>query len=500
MTVNKRKRWSLTAARRETGGGGRGKNNFLTCLLLAGLAWWCPPAQAASKRPNILFICTDQQRNDIMSCSGNPYLKTPAMDSLAARGVRYTQSFCAFPVCSPSRANHFTSRMGYEIGITGNSQRLPEGLPGMGSLFQAAGYHTVWTGKWHLPSSFPTQQGEIPGFEILAEEHSSQGAKRAKGGNKGEALKDLDEAGAGGTQRDPGATAAAIRFLKQKHDQPFLLVVSLLNPHDICYFTDTTPQKVKLPADPAKLPSAPANANAPDHSPESFGKGAVQRNSGVTWGAITLQQQLYYYHRLTERVDALIGQVLAALREAGLEENTLVLFTSDHGEMAGAHQRIRKMALYEEAISVPFIVAGPGVPRGRVDATHLVSGLDVLPTLCDFAGIPGPPQARGLSVRKIQDDSSAPWREVVFAQLGPTGGRMARTARYKYNLYEGNVPELFDLQADPGETKNLAADPAQAATLAAHRQLLQDWMAKTSDPFASLSSSVNAKSKRKKGR
>jgi len=145
-------------------------------------------------------------------------------------------------------------------------------------------------------------------------------------------------------------------------------------------------------------------------------------------------------------------------------------------------------------------VAGPGVPRGRVDATHLVSGLDVLPTLCDFAGIPGPPQARGLSVRKIQDDSSAPWREVVFAQLGPTGGRMARTARYKYNLYEGNVPELFDLQADPGETKNLAADPAQAATLAAHRQLLQDWMAKTSDPFASLSSSVNAKSKRKKGR
>ncbi len=439
-------------------------------------------AAEVGRRPNILFICTDQQRIEDMSATGNPYVKTPAMDALAARGVRFTHSFCAFPLCSPSRATHVTSRMPYEVGVNTNSLRLPEGLPSMGTLFSATGYRTIWTGKWHLPSSYPTEQ-EIPGFEYL-NEPADKGRKQKvaivdAGGEVGD--------GGRGSQADPQAVAAALKFLRTKPKEPFLLSLSLLNPHDICSFTEKTPAKLNLPTDLSKLPPLPANVNAPDMRPQSGGtKPAVpakKQNSGLAWSDLTWRQQLYYYYRLTEEVDGLIGRVLDALRKAGLEENTIVLFTSDHGEMGGAHRRIRKMALYEEAMGVPFIVAGPGIARGVVDRTHLVSGLDILPTLCDYAGVATAAQTRGLSVRPIIDNASAPWREVVFGALGDSGGRMARTLRYKYNLYDGNMEELFDLQADPGEMKNLVGDAALATVLAQHRQWLREWMQKTGDAF-----------------
>ncbi len=459
---------------------------------LAGLSLGGSPAAAAPQRPNVLFICTDQQRIEDMSCAGNPWVKTPAMDGLAARGVRFTRSFCAFPLCSPSRASHVTSRMPYEIGITTNSLKMPDGLPSLGTLFKAAGYRTVWTGKWHLPSSYPDTQGEIPGFEILFGHENAPAAAAGQGKKQRSRKKaeDVEEAGGGGTQHDPTTVEAAIRFLKEKQTEPFLLVVSLLNPHDVCSFTEKTPRQLNLPTDLSQLPPAPANVEAPDLGVPSAAPrqkanttAAKRQNTNVPWDTLTWRQQFYYYYRLTERVDRLIGEVLNTLRETGLEQDTLVLFTSDHGEMGGAHRRIRKMSLYEEAMAVPFILAGPGVPRGMIDQTHLISGLDVLPTLCDFAGIAPPPTIRGLSVRKITDDPGSSWRDIVFGAVGETGGRMARSARYKYNLYAGNKDELFDLQADPGETRNLAASgqPAHQAEMKKLRAALEQWRVDTND-------------------
>jgi arylsulfatase A-like enzyme len=461
-------------------------------LLLPGILCFSTfLSAAASSPPNVVFICTDQQRIDDLSAAGNPYVKTPALDALAARGVRFTRSYCTQPLCSPSRATHVSSRMPYEIGINGNSLRLPESLPTLGTLFKAAGYRTAWTGKWHLPSSYPTQPDEIPGFEILPGNGGADAAAPAKGKAKRSAGKQGksagEEEGGRGSQADPPAVKAALRFLQQKPAQPFLLVVSLLNPHDICGFTQNTPARLALPTDPSRLPPAPLNVNAPDRGPQSGnrapGSSGGKQNSGVEWNDLTWRQQLYHYYQLTEQVDKLIGSVVDALRQAGVEDNTLILFTSDHGEMAGAHHRIRKMSLYEEAMAVPFIVAGPGVPRGVVDQTHMVSGLDVLPTLCDFAGIAAPPQARGSSVRSIMNNPGAPWRDAVFGALGATGGRMVRTTQYKYNLYAANQEELFDLQADPGEMKNLAGDPSLTGVLEANRQRLREWMATTGDTF-----------------
>jgi len=464
---------------------------------LTAAPWAMRPREAlpaAKSLPNILFFCTDQQRVDDMSCFGNHYVKTPGADALAVRGVRFTRSYCAFPLCSPSRATHLTSRMAHEVGVNTNGRPLPADIPSLGPLFKEAGYRTAFTGKWHLPNTWPTPDSdEVRGFEVLARKTADGAAGAGKNFRKGRqaetGAEDEDSsAGGPGSANDPLSMSAAIEFIKEDHQQPFLLFVSYLNPHDICGFHETSPQTLHLPIDPSVLPPAPTNLDAPDLGPPK-GSGqapvsAKKQNSELHWSELTWRQQLYHYYDLTAEVDGLIAKVLEALRVAGLDKNTLILYTADHGEMAGSHRRIRKMSLYEEAMKVPFIVAGPGIPSGVTDDTHLVSGLDVLPTLLDFAGIAPPSDARGMSVKPLLDNPKAPWREAVFAALSETAGRMVRTEKHKYNVYNGNVEELFDLEADPGEKKSLVEDPSKAQVLEQHRKLLHDWMEKTKDPFS----------------
>ncbi len=153
--------------------------------------------------------------------------------------------------------------------------------------------------------------------------------------------------------------------------------------------------------------------------------------------------------------------------------------------MCGSHRITMKAVPYEEAIAVPFIIAGPGVPTGKVGKHNLVSGLDMLPTLCDLAGIPVPDTLLGKSIRPILSDSTAAWKEAIFLNVDDNQQRVVRTARYKYICL--NRPSdnevLFDLQQDPGETKDLAKDPGLSAVISRHRKLLDDWMKKTNDPF-----------------
>jgi choline-sulfatase len=190
----------------------------------------------------------------------------------------------------------------------------------------------------------------------------------------------------------------------------------------------------------------------------------------------------WIYHRLTEDVDKQIGIVLDALRETGLDENTVVVFTSDHGDMDGAHKRVHKSFFYEESARVPFIVAGPGVQSG-VDHKHLISAsLDLIPTLCDFAGVQIPTELAGRSVRSLTTGENIPnWRTAVFSENGR--GRMVRTARYKYCWYKTGNPRdmLIDLQNDPGEMKNLAVDPKYASVIEQHRELIRTHVREQND-------------------
>ena len=432
-------------------------------------------------RPNIVLIVTDQQRSSAMSCAGNTHLQTPAMDSLAARGTRFARAYATYPLCTPSRASLATSRMPYELGISINDQRLPAAYysnpvdyPSLGTLFQSAGYRTVWAGRWHVPTTYPAHSpnasGEIPGFELLAFAKVLPGESIWEGK---------------GSSYDGEVAAAAAEFIHTQvgQQQPFLLSVQFLNPHDIINFTVDTPKDPAELIPTVRLPALPNNLSAPDMG--AWGK-RVTVQYGLNWNNPTFRQMLYVYYRLTEVVDNEVGVVLQALRDANLEDNTVILYTSDHGEMGGSHRRFGKQSLYQEATMVPFILAGPGVPAGGLDR-HLVSGLDVLPTLCDFAGIPLHPSLRGMSVKPLFTDANAPWRDAVYS-VTSTNQRMVRTAQYKYlRVSKINALEtkdaLYDLWNDPGEQTNLAAVPEMQAVLNNHRILLYRWLLDTGDRF-----------------
>jgi len=412
------------------------------------------------KKPNVLLITTDQQRVDVMSAVGNPWVNTPNMDAIAAQGVYFTRSYCSFPLCSPSRAALHTGRTPHEIRVDRNNVPIDPSMSISGQVFRAAGYDTGYAGKWHLPQTYPADG--IAGYEVLN-----------KTTRQGKLAHDVDEA----------TMSAALEFLKRKRDRPFLLVVSFINPHDICLPAGGSPllpevwQKYE-PKAGTKVPPMPANFALPKAMPES-----LSRSRHPTWTQSHWEKYRYAYYRMIEDVDQQIGQVLAALRQTGQEENTLIIFTSDHGEGLASHGWTGKMMYFDEEAAVPLIVTWKGVtPAGRIDREHLVSTLDVFPTICDYAGVKPPPSMRGASLRSVMEHPDQPGHEFVVSEMGGgalRAGRsfMIRTREFKYMLFPGvgGAELLFNMQADPGEMKNLAGDATLASELERHRQLLAQW-------------------------
>jgi arylsulfatase A-like enzyme len=431
----------------------------------AGLCAWALGGKLTAardkKRPNVLIITTDQQRVDAMSAVGNKWVKTPNMDSLVANGVYFTNSYCPYPLCSPSRSALHTSRMPHEYGVDHNNMAIDPKIPISGQIFREAGYDTGYAGKWHCPAAYP--RDGIPGYEVL--NTTTRPGKLAQV---------VDEA----------TMNAAIEFLRRKREKPFLAVVSFINPHDICLPAGATSplldelwQRYQPPAG-AELPPLPANFGDTEGLPEGFSR--RPRHDG--WDENQWRKYTYAYYRMMEDVDKQVGQILQALRETGQEDNTLVIFTSDHGEGLASHRWTGKMMYYQEEAAVPLIVSFKGVtPAGRIDREHLVSALDVLPTICDYAGVRGPAVMRGKSLRPIIEKPQQPGHEYVVSEManGPARSFMVRTKQYKYMVFPtagGEKQELFfDLQADPGEMKNLAAQPALATEIERHRKLLADW-------------------------
>jgi arylsulfatase A-like enzyme len=426
---------------------------------------------APPKRPNVLFIITDQQHAGMLSCAGNRYVKTPTLDGLAATGARFEMAYCANPVCMPSRFSMLTgvlpSRIGVETNGKGRDRVKPDILEhALGQVFAKAGYETVYGGKQHVPMTI-----EAAGFKTIAR-------------NAG-----------------PELAETCAKFLHQPHDRPFLMVASFINPHDICFMaiSDARPSgkltgpqplvdALALPAGASReeffariCPPLPVNFGFPEGEPEAIlaaDTRSFRTHARNEWTTEKWRLHRWAYARLTEYVDAQIGVLLKALRETGLDQNTLVVFTSDHGDMDAAHRLEHKSVFYEEAARVPFIVSWTGVTKpGLVDRTHLVStGQDLIPTLCDFAGVPVPSALKGRSVRALAEGRTpSSWRPTQVVENGES--RMIRSAQYKYIVYATGARRemLVDMIADPGEMKNLAADPAFAAVLAEHRRLLKEW-------------------------
>ncbi len=404
-----------------------------------------------------------------VGANGNPHLETPAMDSLVADGVSFTESYATYPVCSPARSSVMTGLMPHETGVMQNGRGIREGIPNLGEHFRAQGYRTHYAGKWHLPKGF----GEPVGFEKLIGGHTL------------------------GAHMDEPLATSCVEFLHEAPEEPFLLVASFMNPHDVCHWIRGHPGSRDY-GSPARFPPAPGNMWRDPDEPEYMqhhrhGNYSSMSNSlhiSKDWRADDFRHYIHDYYRMCEDVDRQIGRVLSALRFRGLAENTLVVFTSDHGEGLGAHRWTQKAAFWEETAKVPLVVAGAGVERrGVVDSRALVSGADIVPTVCDYAGVPAPGRVTGRSLRPAVRGEG--WdREFVVAELANLGamdrqGRMVRTDRHKYVVFNGGErPEqFFDLELDPGEVHNLAGDPEALAELGRHRALLSGWLDRTGDDF-----------------
>ena len=442
----------------------------INITLWSAVFFLCAVTASAAERPNILFIITDQHHARMLSSAGNPYLKTQALDSMAKSGIRFSRAYVTNPVCVPSRISMATGMMAGRFGV-GMRATIPKKVSdnSLGKLIKSGGYDTFYGGKVHMPPSLVPLKA---GYDEFCKD-----------------------------QRDelPGA---CIEFMTRKRDKPFFAVASFINPHDICFaynarqpnrkgkpLVDKLYQEAQaLPAD--KLPPLPKNSEIPEREPDAIE--ATMKVTAVTpaklirkdYNERDWRNYRWIYCRLTERVDAQIGQLLDALKKNGLEKNTLVIFTSDHGDMDGSHRLASKNVFYENSVGVPFIMQYKGViPAGVVDNKSLISnGLDVLPTLCDYAGVSVPNYLLGRSLRPLAENQEDNARRPYVVAENNTG-RMIRSDHYKYCVYKsGKIREsLVDLQADPGEMKNLAGLPKFHKELNQHRGYLKKWIKESKD-------------------
>lgn len=423
-----------------------------------------PLAAMAQQRPNIIYIMSDQQAATDMSCAGNTDVKTPNMDRLAERGMRFTNAYCTLPLSGPSRASMWTGYMPSVVGMEENETPLPDSIAvrTLGTLIENSGYDCALAGKWHVnTNSLPSEHAF--GFKNI---HPFM---------------------------DNGLSESVINYLRNRDSKkPFFLVASFNNPHGICEYArrQNVPYgDVDLNPELADCPQLPANfAVSPyDASTLQFEKKRNQRlYPSYDYTPDDWRRYLYGYYRLTETVDAQIGQILEEIDRQDLWKNTIVIFTSDHGDGAAQHQWNQKTVLYESVANIPFIVCMPkGKNAGKVMPQLVSNGLDLMPTVCDFAGVEIPKHCSGKSIRKVLESGKeeTPLRdyvvtETVFAQTAGTIGWMVRTKDYKYVLYDSgrNREQLFDMNNDRGEMRNLAVERRYHDILVEHRRMLGEWM------------------------
>lgn len=448
------------------------KNLSKTALLLGGvISSTALYAQQESAKPNILYIMTDQQNYNMMSCMvGDKYISTPGMDRIASEGYNFVRSYCSNPVSMPSRFALSTGMPSSMIGIkkNGRSDIDLEKLKfytsnGIGHLFNKAGYETVYSGKTHLYGDM-----EDYGYNnVLSTNAYEKGCQ------------------------------AAVSYLdsRKNDDKPFFMFVSFLNPHDICYSAGLDPRypkeltggradatakylklKEELPAEvyqsqiPPRMPnedlmiSDPNNPNMPDP--------ACLKSGDRDYPGWTDEEQdtfRWMYCRLTESVDDLIVQVLDALERTGEKENTIIVFTSDHGELLGAHGYRTKSLLFEECQRIPFMFAGPGITKGVMDENTLAcNGYDLIPTLCDFAGIEVPDYLPGISLKPTLtgDLSNQEQREYIVTECANAFQITDGENKLTVFEFEGNPRIFTNLKEDPYEKINMLDDKRYASKIA----------------------------------
>jgi iduronate 2-sulfatase len=474
----------------------RGAVRLVLWGLLAGFLSVSTVANAAdTKRPNVLFLISDDL-NNLLGCYGDPLAKTPNIDKLAARGVRFDRAYCTFPLCGPSRNALLTGLYPNSTGILANAQIFRQTIPQQQSLpqvFRNAGYFAARIGKlyhYNVPKSVGTNGHDDPaswelelnpaGVDRLEEEpHIFSLTPGQFGGTLSwYASPKSDQDHTDGLMADD-AEWVLERCAKRK-DRPFFLAVGFFRPHTPYvspkpYF-DWYPEH-KMPVvqgvkeDQADIPAA--------------GLGSYKKEQDKLTDDLR-RQCLQAYYASISFMDAQVGRVVNALDRLGLADNTIIVFTSDHGYHVGEHGLWQKMSLFEESARVPLLIVAPGVARKGVAAKSPVSHIDLFPTLAELCGLKTPENVQGQSLVPMLKDPSVvgrgwaitqvtrgggPNRATVTRDVSSEGKRFfgytLRTPRWRYTEWDEGKQgrELYDHDADPREITNLANDPQHAQTI-----------------------------------
>lgn len=455
------------------------------CVLMAAAVAGLNPTSGVAERPNILLLVTDDQRPDSLSCTGSTFFRTSHLDALAARGTRFLRASCSNPLCYPSRAEIVTGCTGFRSGVRIES-RFRKGLPYLPQTFRDAGYRTAYVGKWHHNAK-PGDLGydETIGFYASGQQPPDQDYRDFRGveatGYRGWQFRDatgqpLAELGIGLTPDISSRFAdAAMEFLDRPQSQPFLLHVNFTAPHDPLLIPPGTDplsriEQVVLPVN--FLPEHPF-----DHG-NARGRDEVLFPFPRTPDA--LKPAWAVYAALVEDIDRQIGRILARLNETGQLENTLIVFTSDHGLALGSHGLTGKQNMYEHTLNVPLIVAGPGVVSGQVTDAQCVLR-DLFPTLCDLAGVAAP-QCDGESFAGVLRGEADVARPYVIGYYGDVQ-RAIRRESWKLIWYpQIDRVQLFDLKADPHELNDLSESAEFQKQRSDLEETLKTWLREQGDP------------------
>ncbi|MFC5649710.1 sulfatase-like hydrolase/transferase [Paenibacillus solisilvae] len=437
-----------------------------------------------SRQPNVIVFFTDQQRWDTTGAHGNPLGLTPNFDRMASRGTHLYHSFTCQPVCGPARSVFQTGLYPTTTGCFRNKIPLPEGSRTLAHYFNDAGYQTGYIGKWHLADENPVPESGRGGYKYWlaanALESTSESYDAVVFDNDNERVKLPG-------YRVDALTDAAIRFIDKEQDNPFFLFLSFLEPHHQNHRDD-------YPSPDVYTEAYTGRWTPPDLT-------ALGGNSAQNLGG---------YYGMVKRLDEALGRIFDAVKSLDLAEETIILFTSDHGCHFKTRNSEYKRSCHESSIRVPTAVIGPGFDsRGQI--RELVSLIDIAPTLLDAAGIEVPAQMQGRSILPLLRRETEGWRDDVYVQISEDGiGRAIRTSRWKYavaslegakdapstDIYEERY--LYDLQADPYELTNLIGFESHRDVTAVLKERLLRRMVEAGEAPATINAAESKQSRQRR--
>lgn len=486
-------------------------------VLLGVLSTSLWAAEQGPGRPNLLFIWTDEQRADTMAAYGNTKIHAPNLDKLASESIVFKNAYVTQPVCTPSRSSVMTGLWPHTNGCTTNNVPLAKEVHCLPELITDRQYRTAYMGKWHLGDEIFTQHGfeEMVSIEDGYARYYGPGRDRTQRSDYHHFLiangyKPDQNDGTFGREfacrlpiehcKPEFLETKACKFLREHRQEPFILYVNFLEPH-MPFFgpldREHSLDEVYLPANFAD----PLEENEPlryrlmrEHCEQAYGRdeAAFKELTRKYWGLVT-------------QVDHSVGQILTTLDELGLAEKTIVVFTSDHGDMMGSHKLVTKTMMYEESVRVPWLMRVPSIGRRQRVITTPVSHIDLVPTLLDLMGMSIPDRLQGQSLAPLmrgekvaEDHVFVEWNPGTGVHVVEGGSKLAskaeieriRQARirtvvspdgWKLCLSDTDKSQLFNLREDPGETRNLFDSGRHEDVVARLTERIRRWQEKTGD-------------------